>query len=111
MHAAPGERSTERKCRAGAWSTWLTVAALAASISITALAWAQASGPYFRPDGWKADVYGRAEGYPADRSKASQQKFLVGTFSLWDTLVPIREVATPKEPAPLARAPREPVIR
>jgi CubicO group peptidase (beta-lactamase class C family) len=84
------------------------------AVLISTLAWAQVSGPRFRADGWHANEFGRAEGYPVGRGQNRQQpKFLVGSYSRGDTLVParfIRDVATSSDFAPLGRAAQEPAI-
>jgi CubicO group peptidase (beta-lactamase class C family) len=76
------------------------------------LVWTQASGPRFRADGWSADELGRAEGYPAFAgAKGEQKKNLIGSYSRWDTLVPVHDIATSPDTAPLGRVAREPAIR
>src|SRR5262249_21573927 len=68
--------------------------------------------PRYRADGWNADEFGRTEGYPAFAgAKGEQKKNLVGSYSRWDTLVPVHEIATSPDAAPLSRAVREPTIR
>lgn len=87
-------------------------AACAAAVSITALAWATEPGPRFRPDGWHADEFGQAEGYPVGtRATRSPTRFLIGAYSRGDTVLRTRDVGAPLASAPLARAAQEPAIR
>ena len=70
-------------------------------------------GPRFRADGPNADEFGRREGYPSCEGIAyvQQTRCRVGALSRFDTLFPARTIPAPREPVPLARAAREPVIR
>src|SRR4051812_18991818 len=86
----------------------LTIGVVAVAFTQTA---AQSGGPRFRADGWQSDEYGRTEGYPAAaRAKGEQKKFLIGSYSRWDTLEMTREIAAPRTASPLARSPAEPAI-
>lgn len=77
-----------------------------------AAAGAQASGPRYRADGWRADEFGRADGYPVGTAANREQKpYLVGAYSRGDTLLRHRRIAAPAQAAPLARAAEEPPIR
>jgi CubicO group peptidase (beta-lactamase class C family) len=84
-------------------------------VFISALAWAQVSGPRFQADGWHADEFGRVEGYPVGRGPNREQpKFLIGSYSRGDDLVPapyIHRIAASTNVAPLGRAVKEPIIR
>jgi CubicO group peptidase (beta-lactamase class C family) len=73
----------------------------------------QDAGPRFRDDGPDADDFGRSDGYPTCTTFAyiDNTRCRVGAFSHLDTLFPARTIAAPKQPAPFARATREPVIR
>lgn len=73
----------------------------------------QGAGPRFRADGPNADEFGRKEGYPSCKGIAyvDETRCRVGALSRYDTLFPARTVAAPKQPAQLARAASEPVIR
>jgi CubicO group peptidase (beta-lactamase class C family) len=74
---------------------------------------AQGAGPRFRPDGPRADEWGRKDGYPSCKGLAyiDETRCRVGALSHFDTLFPARTIAAPKQPSPLARAASEPVIR
>jgi len=70
------------------------------------LAWGQAL-PVFSDGGPDAEGYG-APDYPVAQIGVNRtQKFLVGAFSHYGDLNPIREVKRPAEPFPLKRAARE----
>jgi CubicO group peptidase (beta-lactamase class C family) len=73
----------------------------------------QGAGPRFRADGPNADEFGRKDGYPSCKGidYVDQTRCRVGAFSRYDTLFPARTIPAPSEPAPLARAASEPVIR
>src|SRR5207244_3372788 len=73
----------------------------------------QGDGPRFREDGPKADEFGRKEGYPSCEGIAyiDNTRCRVGAFSRYDTLFPARTIPALKQPAQLARATSEPVIR
>jgi CubicO group peptidase (beta-lactamase class C family) len=73
----------------------------------------QGAGPRFRADGPNADEFGRKEGYPSCKGLdyVNETRCRVGALSRYDTLFPARTIAAPKQPAPLARAASEPVIR
>lgn len=73
----------------------------------------QTAGPRFRSDGPNADAFGRAEGYPICKGidYVDQSRCRVGALSRYDTLFPARTIPAPKQPAPLARAASELVIR
>ena len=74
---------------------------------------AQGAGPRFRADGPNADEFGQKEGYPSCKGidYVDQARCRVGALSRYDTLFPARTITAPKQPAPLARAASEPVIR
>jgi CubicO group peptidase (beta-lactamase class C family) len=71
------------------------------------------AGPRFREDGPNADEFGRKEGYPACEGIAyvDNMRCRVGALSRYDTLFPARTIPASKQPAQLARAANEPVIR
>ena len=73
----------------------------------------QGAGPRFRADGPNADAFGRKEGYPSCEGidYVHQTRCRVGALSRYDTLFPARTIPAPKQPAQLARATSEPVIR
>ena len=73
----------------------------------------QGAGPRFRADGPNADAFGRKEGYPSCEGidYVHQTRCRVGALSRYDTLFPARTISASKQPAQLARATSEPVIR
>jgi len=73
----------------------------------------QGAGPRFRADGPNADAFGRKEGYPSCEGidYVHQTRCRVGALSRHDTLFPARTIPASKQPAQLARATSEPVIR
>ena len=73
----------------------------------------QGAGPRFREDGPNADEFGRKEGYPACEGIAyvDNMRCRVGALSRYDTLFRARTIPASKQPAQLARATSEPVIR
>lgn len=83
---------------------WLTACLLLAS----AHGAAAGAGPVFSDTGPDAAAYGAGEGYPAGERRARPpQKFLVGTFSLYDLIYPSNRVAKPGASSPLRRADEE----
>ena len=68
--------------------------ALFGVLALAAGASAAAASPTFRSDGPNAEAYGAAEGYPVGRATAGRfpQRFMVGSFSHYDTLLRTREV-------------------
>src|SRR5215207_5864065 len=68
--------------------------ALFGALALAAGASPAAASPTFRSDGPNAEAYGAAEGYPVGRATAGRfpQRFMVGSFSHYDTLLRTREV-------------------
>lgn len=69
------------------------------------------SAPVFDPGGPDAAAYGQAAGYPKTTPNDGnvEQRFMVGTSSHWDELVPVHHV-THGQPWPFRRASAEPAI-
>jgi CubicO group peptidase (beta-lactamase class C family) len=68
------------------------------------------SGPVFSDTGPEAEEYGASKGYPVpslEYPPGSGQEFMVGTYSHYDKLRPMRTVARPAVPSVLKRAAEE----
>jgi CubicO group peptidase (beta-lactamase class C family) len=65
------------------------------------------SGPVFSDTGPEAEAYGASKGYPVpsfEYPPGSRQDFMVGTYSHFDKLHPMRTVPKPAAPSVLKRA-------
>jgi CubicO group peptidase (beta-lactamase class C family) len=97
-------RAAQIACRAGIVAIASTALAVAAA--------SQQAGPRFRADGFQAEDYGMAAGYPPAGGAQSEQKpHLIGSYSRWQAHFTTREIASAGSPSRLKRAPREPEIR
>jgi CubicO group peptidase (beta-lactamase class C family) len=68
------------------------------------------SGPVFSDTGPEAEAYGASKGYPVppfEHPPGSGQEFMVGTYSHYDKVVPMRPVSKSAAPSILRRAPKE----
>jgi len=110
VRAAGGRGSLAAPGRLGSlWASAVWAGSIVA-VSIS-LAFAQQPGPRFRTDGWHADEYGRADGYPVGtRATSEQLRFLIGAYSRGDGQWPTRDIAAPSAASPLGRAATEPAI-
>lgn len=83
------------------------IAALALLAVPFALAPARAEGcsPAFSAGGVDAEAYGAMRNYPIGSvAERAEQRFIVGSFSHWDKLLPGAVVAAPPKPMPLTRS-------
>jgi hypothetical protein len=63
------------------------------------------SGPVFSDTGPEAEAYGASKGYPVppfEHPPGSGQEFMVGTYSHYDKVTPMRTVSKSAAPASLA---------
>ena len=68
------------------------------------------AGPVFSSTGFDAETYGASEGYPVpslELRPGTQQEFMVGFYSHYDKVVPMRTVSKSTTAAELKRAPNE----
>src|SRR5256885_1917781 len=72
--------------------------------------YASASGPVFSDTGPEAEAYGASKGYPVppfEYPPGVRQDFMVGTYSHFDKVHPMRTVQKPATPSVLKRAAEE----
>jgi CubicO group peptidase (beta-lactamase class C family) len=87
----------------------LLLLALISTLAFEGVVFAQ-SGPVFSDSGPDAEAYGAGKGYPVppfEYPPGSGQEFMVGTYSHYDKLTPMRTVSKPAAPSILKRAAKE----
>ena len=87
----------------------LLLLALLSTLAFEGVVFAQ-SGPVFSDTGPDAEAYGASKGYPVppfEYPPGSGQEFMVGTYSHYDKLTPMRTVSKPAAPSILKRAAKE----
>ena len=93
------------------WSLCCALGVWGGMLGLPAAIAADGTAPIFSDTGPDAAEYGAAQGYPVGAATlGSQPLYLVGTYSHFDQVVPVRVVARATTPWPFRRAPAEPEI-